>query len=331
MAISKSEAAKIKSIISGSSSSSSSSSSKSSSSKSSSSKQTYDIGGIKVKATSEKEAKKLAAEIAGDRSTSKEKNVAEVKEKNQPVVDPYAGALNDLLNNQNLSDDQKKMAQEAYNIVSKNDKAKANRLLAGFQAGLEYSSPYFKAQAAIVTKSLSEALISTDGDLSFKEKQIKNTLDELTANIAASKDYLDFTQTKELQDLAKTYQQELENTQQELAATGKTSSSVRTKAESMLNQQNEGLVQSTQRKFSYQTGNLDRQFANEKQSRAQELQYLKDKATQERIAKIRQAEEQVGSKALQDLGYDNLIGGVGGQIPQAQVKDALSYAGSFVF
>lgn len=245
-----------------------------------------------------------------------------------------AGASNELqtiLSNPGLSDDQKSLIQNLYDTVSTNDTANAEKIMAAFKAATEFSDPYFKAQTLIATDALSRALGATDGDLAFQEKKLRDTLSDLTATVSASKGQLDFNKQQELKKLSDSYTADLEATQQNLAATGKTSSSVRTKAEGLLAEQNQGLVESTNRQFSYQTGTLDRSLANSERDTAQSLTYLQDKATQDRIANLRKTEEQVGSTALSNLGYTGLLGNVGGSIPRQKTLDALSFSNSFVF
>jgi len=240
-------------------------------------------------------------------------------------------AVQDILNNTNISADQKALLQKFFETISTNDVATANKIIAGFNAATEYSSPYFKAQTLIATDALSRAIGASEGDLAFNEKKLRDTLNDLQATTSASKDQLSFQHSQELKKLADSYKVDLENTQQNLASLGKTSSSVRTQSEQLLSEQNQGLVESSTRQFSYQTGNLDRSLAGTTRDVSQSLAYLQDKATQDRIANLRKTEEQVGSSVLSSLGYTGLLGNVGGDIPRRQVTDSLSFANSFVF
>lgn len=238
--------------------------------------------------------------------------------------------LQKLLINPSLTADQKTAIQKIYDVVTTNDTTQADRLKAAFDAATQYSSPYFKAQTAIVTDLLSRTLGANEGDLAYHEKQLNKTLTDLQNNINASRDQLDFTHTQELEKLADSYKQDLENTQQNLAAVGKSSSSVRSQAEGLLKKQNEGLVESSNRQFAYQAGGLGRQLTSAQDKTAQDLQYLKDKATQDRIQALRTAEQQVGSSTLSGLGYSDLLGSQGGSIPRQAATEAMSFATNFV-
>lgn len=242
-----------------------------------------------------------------------------------------SAVLTALLNNSALTPDQKSLIQTLYTTVTTGDKSNAERIKAAFEAATAYSDPYFKAQTLIATDALDRALNAEGTDLAYNEKKLNETLKQLEETTASAKDYLSFQHQQELKKLSDSYKADLETTQQNLAATGKTSSSVRTKAESMLSEQNQGLVESSNRTFGYQTGNLDRSLAGKRTETESALKYLTDKDTQKRIDLLRQTEANVGSDVLSGLGYSGLLGGIGGEIPRKKTLDAMSFANSFVF
>ncbi len=245
-------------------------------------------------------------------------------------TDAQKAQLETMLGNPNLTADQKSIIQKIYDVISTNDTSQAQRLKAAFDAATQYSDPFFKAQIALATDGLTRALSANEGDLAFQEKQLSKTLTDLQNNIAASKGQLDFTHQQELDNLAKSYKVDLENTQQNLASLGKSSSSVRSQSEQLLNEQNQGLVESSNRGYSYQTGNLDRSLASTQADTAAKLAQLQSEAQQKRIDALRTTEAQVGSQTLAGLGFNDLLGNVGGAIPRAQTTDALSFANTFV-
>jgi len=251
---------------------------------------------------------------------------------NQTIPDqphPNDTSLADLLKNSNLTQDQKNMVKGMYDIVSKYDEAQAKKLVAAFNVATQFSDPFFKAQTAMVVNSLNRGLAANAGDLKFSETQLQNTLADLKSNIEASKDYADFDKTKQLEELARNYEADLETNRQNLASVGKTSSSVRSRSEQLLQEQNAGLVESVGKKFSFQTGGLERQQASAERDLPLELERLRDKSTQARIEALRRAEAEVGSEALS--GYADLFGGIGGDLPRKQVTDALSFSSNWLF
>jgi hypothetical protein len=239
----------------------------------------------------------------------------------------YDNALTDLLNNPNLTDDQKALFKEVYNLISINDKDKADRFAAAFDAATTYSSPLFKAQVLMATTSLKEGLESITGDYNYAEQKQLSTIKSLEANLAAIQGYGSFEDTQNYKDLIASYKKDLETTQEKMVTTGFTTSSRRSKAEQLLAEQNVGLVESGRRAFSYKTGELQSRISDVRGT----IAYLTDKETQDKIAKLREAEELVGTPTLSNLGYTGLLGGVGGTLPREQIASNLEFAKSFVF
>jgi hypothetical protein len=198
------------------------------------------------------------------------------------------------------------------------------------KAASEFSDPYFKAQIRLATDALARGLSGKDGDLAFAEGQQRAALDELRANTAASKDQLSFTHAQELKQLETKYTTDLQTTQDNLAASGFTSSSRRARSEQILGEQNQGLVESSNKGYSYQTGNLTVLWRLTTQLRNQ-IANLQRLTAEGKLDLLRAGEEKVGSANLASLGYTGLLGDVGGQIPRQQVTDAMNFSSSFVF
>lgn len=239
----------------------------------------------------------------------------------------------ELVQQAGLTPDQEKAIESVYQATLANDQSYADRIAAAMQAASEYSEPYFKAQIALVSDSLTRALTASEGDLQFNESQLQNALSNLEQDIAASKDYTSFQHTQELQGLARRYEQNLESTQNQMAATGFTTSTRRSRAERLLREDYEGAVESSNRSLSYQTGGLNRNQAYQQQDTAAQIANLQRLASQGRLDLLRQTEEQIGSENLGALGYvgEDVLGGVGGTIPRQQAQDQLAFAGSYIF
>jgi len=162
-------------------------------------------------------------------------------------------------------------------------------------------------------------------------KQREDALKELKADIAASKDHLTFKARQELEMLARDHETKLEDARQNLAATGFTSSTRRQRTENLLDVNYGDAVESSNRSLAYQTNRLDRQAAGADQSTAAEIENLRRLASEGKLSLLRKAEEMTGSAALSGLGYNGLVGDVGGSIPRQKVLDENQFANSFVF
>lgn len=240
-------------------------------------------------------------------------------------------ALEKLLSTSGLSDDQKSVIRAIHDAVATGDAETSTRLKAAMEAAKQFSEPYFKAQIRLATDALDRGLSATEGDLASGIATRQKSLQELKADIAASKDNLSFQSRQELEALARDHETKLETEKQNLAATGFTSSTRRQRSEDLINKTYGGAVESTNRSLAYQTGRLDRQGTSAEQSTAAEIENLRRLAAEGKLTLLRKAEETVGTKALADLGFGNLLGDVGGTIPHQQVLDENQFASSFVF
>ena len=244
------------------------------------------------------------------------------------IADPDLQAI---LNNPNLAEDQKQVIQSIYDAVTTNDADTAERLQAAMKAASEFSSPYFKAQISLAVDALNRGLKSQEGDLAFEEQSLQNTLKDLQDNLAASRDYLSFQHQQELGNLAKRYEADLTTTRENMAATGFTTSTKRARAEQLLSEENQGLVESSNKGLSFQTGNLQRQQTASERDTAAQIANLQRLAAEGKLNLYRQGEEAVGTKNLPTVSGLNPLGGVGGSIPRQQATDAFSFASNFVF
>lgn len=229
-----------------------------------------------------------------------------------------------------LPADQQKAVQSVYDAVVNGDEDYAERIQAAMKAASQYSDPYFKAQTRLVSDALQRGLSAKEGDLSFNLSKLRSSLGDLQKDIAASKGQLSFQHDQELQQLGRRYEQGVLTTRQNMAATGFSSSTRRARSEELLGEENTGLVESSNRRYGFQTGALENQQMRAERDTSLQIARLQELAKSGKLDLLRSTEEQIGSKALSGLGYDTL-GGIGGQIPRQQTQDQLSFASSFVF
>jgi len=239
--------------------------------------------------------------------------------------------FNEWLGTQNLSADQKSAITALYNAVGTNDQATADKVKAAIEAGTAYSDPYFKAQGALLTDALTRGMSNVDGDLAFNELSLSNRLKDIQDTIARSGEQLSFQHLQELKGLERQFGQDLNVLQNDMAARGFTSSSIRTKKEGILTDTFGDIRESANRSFQYQNENMNQQRTTAERDTALEVARLQELASRGKLDLLRSGEEKLGSSAMGELGYNGLVGGVGGELPRVQAQDALSFASSYVF
>ena len=237
--------------------------------------------------------------------------------------------FNQWLGGQNLSDDQRQAIQAIYDAVGSNDYDYARRIIEAMQAAAKFSDPYFKSQVRLVLDGLQRGLEGQEGDLEYDEGVMSRSLDALKADIAASKEQLTFNQLQEMKQLEQSFAVTLDNTQNDLASRGFTQSSRRAKTEGILQDNYEGMVESSNKNLQFSLEGKDRALATGGANIAAQIANVQRLAAEGKIDLLRKAEEQVGSSTLGGNGYQTL-GNVGGEIPRAQYLDQVSFANNYV-
>lgn len=243
---------------------------------------------------------------------------------------PFGGTVT-YSGEHSLTDDMTQVVEAVYNAVATNDQNYAEQIQAAMDAASTFSDPYFKSQILLVTDALGRGLKQAEGDLAYREQQLSNSLASLQANASAASSQASFSHQKQMKQLEKQYKVDLENTQNQMAATGFTSSSRRSKAEKLLQEEKQDLIQSSSRSLAYTRGASQRSLSAAQKSTQAEVENLRRLAEAGKIDALRQAEATVGSQALSDLGYTNLLGGISGTVERERAQDALSFSQNFVF
>lgn len=243
-------------------------------------------------------------------------------------------SLTQILSGANLSEDQKALIQQIYDTLSTNDVQNAGKITNAISAAMQFSDPYFKAQARIAIDTLQRGFGTLEGNLGEQEVGLKNTLDDLRADIAAGMGDLSFAEQQELKSLERTYDQELRNTRDQLASTGFTSSSRRARKEDLMEESFGDLRESTTRSFSRKREGLENQLTRSERDAALEIERLRRLTEEGKLDLLRETEGAIGTDALKNLPQLSgraPVGGIAGSISQEQARDALSFANSFVF
>ena len=184
----------------------------------------------------------------------------------------------------------------------------------------------------IATDAIERGYVSLENEAEFAEKQIANRLKDFKQDFESKKEYLDLEQSSAMRQIERNYEQELESTQQSLAASGFSSSSRRAKKEGYLNEATGDLRESTNRSFGYQQLQNDRGMQRTQRDTERETERLKQLTDEGKLDFLREAEERIGSANLPSLsGAPDALGDIYGSLPQEKLQNTINSATSFVF
>jgi hypothetical protein len=234
-----------------------------------------------------------------------------------------------------LSADQQEAVISVYQAIASNDLDQANRLSGAFDAATALSEPYFKEELRLAKDAVVRGYVAIDEEEEFKQVQLQNRLKDLREDILSQKSFLSFEEQSTLKNIEKSYQNELDVTQQNLAATGKTRSSQRVKTEQFLAESAGDLRESTTRRFGLERLELDRNLERSERDTQTELERLAEVTKSDRTDFLRNKEAEIGSTALAGLGLNTRgiapLGNIVGDIQRRQMSDVLSGVNNLVF
>lgn len=231
-----------------------------------------------------------------------------------------------------LGKDDQEAVLSVFKAVAGNDAAQANRLVGAFKAATKLNNPYFNEQLRLATDAIERGYVEIDKEEEYKEMQLKRRRDDVRIDYDKKKEYLTLEQASDMRAIERQYTTELDDTRQNLAATGKSSSSQRVQKEQILESTFGDLRSSTNRKFAFEQEAEASNVARTDRDVSSELARLAELTKAGKLDFLRKAEQQVGSKNLPrlDANYKSL-GNVYGDIERNRIEDNLNSAVSFVF
>lgn len=244
-------------------------------------------------------------------------------------------SLEQLLNDseyKGLPSDQQEVVKAVYMAIGENNAESAGKLVAAFKAAEKLADPYFKQQIRLASDAVERGFVQVDKELEFEEMQASRRLKDLQDDIATRSEYLSIEEQNALKGIEREYKQTIDTTRQNLAATGRSSSSVRAETEQLIEESTGDLRESTKRSFGQQKLDANNQLVRGQRDIQSEVQRLKEVAKQNKTGLFRKAEEQLGTSGLPKLNFDvNPLGGLTGTINEDKTNDIIGAVKNLVF
>lgn len=227
---------------------------------------------------------------------------------------------------QSLPDDMKKMAAYNYTIQTENDKVAAERLNAALEEAKKQADPYWKGIVRITQDELTRGVSDVETDYQTTKQKLEKQIKELQEDLASGKDYLSLEEQSELANLEASYEQDLKKLGETAASKGLTFSTIREEAETQAEEENQALVESTQRQYGYKQKELENEVLRGVDTAKINLEAA-GKAKTSDITKLgRTAEKYLGSSNLPGISGYNAMGDVTGTMEQDKVQDIFTRA-----
>jgi len=232
-----------------------------------------------------------------------------------------------------MSKEDQEVALLIFGAIASGDEIQAKRFIEGFEAYAKMNDPYFASQLRMASDAIQRGYVAIDKEAEFAENQIIKRQDDLEQDYQSKKEFLSLEQASAMREVQRSYGQNLDNLQTNMAATGFTQSSRRAKKRGILDEATGDLRESKNRAFNYQQTQSDNSLARSTRDNASETARLKRVTEENKLDFLRTKEAKVGTANLPDLGGDAPapLGDIYGSIPEQKLQNSISAAQSFIF
>ena len=222
-----------------------------------------------------------------------------------------------------LNDNQKAVAYFQYKTQTATSEAQKKDALAALEKAKELADPYFKEQIRISQDEITRGITSTQGDIQFKLTTLNDRIKNIKEDLTYNKEQLNLEQQAEMSQQLKENEQNLFNLQQQAADAGLAFSSPRIQAEQALRTQQQGLAQSTSRKYNQALRGLEVP-AERGTLEAQQAITETQRAGQEALTNLaRKGEAQLGTENIPQTGITSL-GEITGSLAEQNQANVLN-------
>lgn len=220
-----------------------------------------------------------------------------------------------------LSGDMQDMVKYNYEIQSADQKDKLEKLDSALKEAEKQADPYWKSYLIVAQDEVNRAVEDITGQYTPEIERNQRTIDRLKQNLSENKEFLNLEQQATLANLTRDYEVKNEQLVEGAAEAGLTFSTKRKTAEQRMAEEQQGMVESTTRRYEKQLGDLEKEAEVgqlEAQKQTEELQ----KRMQSGITDVgRRAEAQLGTENLPAIEGYKPLGDISGELYEQKARD----------
>lgn len=238
-----------------------------------------------------------------------------------PVIKALPASITSDPTFQSLTADQQALIGLAYGAqTASTDELKQN-LTNALQEALKVADPYTKEQIRIVQDQLSRGISSIQEDTQTEIERRQQRIQQINEDLTFNKDQLSLEQQSELAQELRDQKQQLETLQQNMSESGLAFSSPRKSQESDLLATQQGVRESTARKYARLNREQDVTAARNIQELQQGISDIETNSKRNLTTAVRNAESEIGTVNLPTLpsGVSGL-GDITGRIPEERQR-----------
>jgi len=222
---------------------------------------------------------------------------------------------------QALPPDLKEIAIYNYEVQKSNDQQKADKLSKALEMATQQADPYWKSILLIAQDEVLRGFEQAQGDFESSIQRQQRIMENIQKDLTYNKDFLSLEQQTELANISRQYEYNTENLVQGAANAGLTFSTKRKIAEKRLAEENQGMVESSQRQYNKQLRDLQESASRGTTETQQEIEDLQRRMGDYTTNLGRSAEKYLGTDNLPSLPGYQALGNVTGDMYEEKVKD----------
>ena len=251
---------------------------------------------------------------------------ASLKAKEAALLERVPDFLKNDPSFKSLPADLKEITIYFSHLLKANDQQKAEALGKALEMATEQAEPYWKSMLLIaqdeILRTFEEAQGDYDSSLQRQQRIMRNINEDLTTN----KDFLSLEQQSDLANLKRNYEIIQEQVIEGAAEKGLTFSTRRQLAEQRLAEENQGLVESTNRRYNKQLSDLQTAAGRDTEEAQAAIEDLERRMGTFTTDLGRSGEIYLGSGNLPALPGYQPIGDITGGMYEEQVADTAQRA-----
>lgn len=220
-----------------------------------------------------------------------------------------------------LPRDMQEIALYNYNIQKANDKDKAEKLSAALEQATQMADPYWRNIILIAQDEVMRGFEQAEGDMNSSVERQQRIIQNINEDLSRNKDFLSLEQQSELSNISRNYEFAHDQLLDSAAGAGLTFSTKRKIAEKRLSEENQGMVESTNRRYNKQITSLTTEAERGNTEAQKEIENIQRNIRESKTNMGRSAETYLGTGNLPTLSGYTPLGNVPGQVYEDKVKD----------
>lgn len=223
-----------------------------------------------------------------------------------------------------LDPDSQAMIAYYQDIADKEDVKRQEAFDKALKLAGEAAEPYFKEKLSIIQDELSRAIGTMGADLASREQELTRRSREIEEDLTYNRENLTVDEAAELARQRRQYDIELETIGETMADRGLSSSTIRNRAESRLEESYVDVIESTGRKYARAQRAEGVGAARLQTDITQQMADLQRRTAEAKTGAARGVEQYVGTEELGKMGLGQFaLGGIKGGMEEEKAGDIL--------